>query len=231
MTDKLALYNRALEQLEERRLGSLAEAREPRRVLDDNYPHAVAYCQEQGLWAFMLRAVQMDASTTFIPGAAWNNTDVPASPPSPTGYEFAYQLPVDWVRTVNASINPTFQPPLTQYAEEAGYLFANFTPLYLSYVSKDPLYGYNLGAWPATFSEYVSITMARLSCKRITGSTDLLRGPEGLLAQEKTARIRARAIDAMNLPVGFAPQSSWVRSRRGFMGPNSDNGPLPVGGF
>jgi hypothetical protein len=231
MTSQLIVYNLALGHLEQRPLASLSEASEPRRTLDAYWAHCVAYCQEQGLWAFMVRVVQQDASTTVIPGGSWNSNDAPASPAQPVGFEYAFPLPVDWVRTVVVSTSPTLEPPLTQYSEEAGYLFANFTPLYYSYVSKDPLYGMNLGAWPEVFTEFCSITLARMACKRITGSTDLCNGPDGLKAMEKHARIDARSKDAMNLPPGFAPMSTWVRSRRGFMTGNWDDGPLPSGGF
>lgn len=231
MTDKLTLYNLSLQHLEQDRIGSLTQAGNARRTLDDNFQHAVKYSMEQGLWAFMLRTVQIDASTTLIPGASWNTNDAPASPPQPSGYQFAFELAIDWVRTVQVSTSPTFQPPLTQYTEEAGYLFANFTPIYQSYVSDDPNYGFNLGAWPESFTALVAIVMARLSCKRITGSTDLLKGPDGLTVAEKAARIRARSLDAMNLPPGFAPESSWVRSRRGYGSSGGDNGPIPPGGF
>lgn len=209
----------ALLNLEERRLSSLTENREPRRVLDDYYNHAIGYCQEQGLWAFMVRSVQQDASTTIIPGF---------------GYLYAFNLANDWVRTVLVSTSPTFRPPLTDYREEAGFLYGNFTPLYISYVSNDPLYGMNLGAWPSVFTEFVSLTMARMACKRITGSTELLQGEFGLLNREKKARIDARSKDAMNLPPGFMPESTWARARRGFlanMPQSGDEGALPAGGF
>lgn len=219
MTDKLTLYNLALQHLEERRLGSLNEAREPRRVLDDNYTHSVLYCMGEGLWAFMVRTVQQDASSSLTPAF---------------GFQYAFKLADDWVRTVVVSSTPVLDPPLLQYREEAGYLYANYTPLYYAYVSDDPLYGFNLGAWPEAFTEYVSFVLARKSCKRITGSSELLKGPDGIQAQEKRARINARSKDAMNLPPGFMPQSTWVRARRGFMSqmPQSgDDGMIPAGGF
>lgn len=235
MTDRLTLYNLALGHLEERRLATLNDASEPRRVLDDYFNHAAGYCMEQGLWAFMVRSVQMDASTSNIPGSSWNSADKPSSPPVPVGMQYAFGLPNDWVRTVVVSTSPTLDPPLTQYREEgARWLYANFTPIYLAYVSSDPQYGFNLGAWPEVFTEFVSIALARMACKRITGSTELLRGPEGLREQEKRARIDARSKDAMNLPPGFMPQSTWVRARRGFMSMmpmSGDDGPLPAGGF
>jgi hypothetical protein len=217
MADKLSLYNMALGHLGQKRVASLSEPIDVRRALDDFYDHAIRYAMEQGLWAFMVRTARQDASNDVTPAF---------------GYLFAFPLPGDWVREVMVSTSETFQPPLTRYAREASYLFADFTPIFTSYVSNDPQYGFNLGAWPAVFTEFVAIALARMTCKRITGDTALLKGPDGLINLEKRARIDARSKDAMNLPPGFAPMSSWVRARRGYMTGNSgDSGPLPTGGF
>ena len=212
MADKLSIYNNALGHLFERKLSSLAEERKPRRVLDDYWDGVVAYCLEREPWNFIYRAVSIDASSTMTPGF---------------GFLYAFKIPDDWVRTHLASSVPTFSPPLTDLREEAGYWYANFTPLYVQYNSKDPLYGMDLGKWPASFVDYVELRLARQACKRITGKEELLRGPDGLIDQERKARRTAAAIVAMNDPVGFAPQSSWVRARRGFSaqmpGPGGDS--------
>jgi len=219
MTSQFIVYNLALGHLEERPLASATENNEAKRALDAYYNHCVEYCLEQGLWAFMVRSIQQDASLDVVPAF---------------GFEYAFPLLGDFVRVVMVSTSPTFEPPLTQYTREAQYLYANFTPLYHSYVSNDPQYGLNLGAWPAVFTEFVAIALARMACKRVTGSTELLKGDDGLVQREKRARIDARSKDAMNLPPGFMPMSSWVRARRGFMTTmpmSGDDGPLPAGGF
>lgn len=202
MTDKLAVYNLALGELIERRLSSLTENREPRRVLDDHWSQEVAYCMGEALWNFMIRTVQQDASSTVTPGF---------------GYLYAFILPTDFVRTVTTSVSPDLDPPFRdgELAVEATYLYTNVTPIYHSYVSNDPLYGMNLGAWPPAFTDYVVKRLARQTCKRITGKDALLQGPQGLIVEERKARINARSKDAMNLPTRSAPTGTWVRSRGG----------------
>jgi hypothetical protein len=204
MTDKLTLYNEALGHLKERRLSVLTENREARRVLDDFWNTVPLYCLEQGLFRFSKRVVQIDTSTTTVPAFGYNN---------------AFTVPDDWMRTVVISTSPDLDPPLLQYAEETGYWYANATPLYVSYISSDPLYGMNLGAWPQSFADYVALRLARMACKRITGSDDLLKGREGLINIEDKARRVTKANDAMNDPPGMPPVPFWARARRGAFGP------------
>ncbi len=208
MADKLTCYNKILVHLEERRLTSLSEQREPRRVLDSIWDELVAYCLAQGLWRFAKRVVSIDASTTVVPAF---------------GYLNAFKIPDDWVRTVLVSTAPQLDPPLLQYAEEAGFLYANMTPVYLSYVSNDPLYGFNLGAWPANFTEYVEYRGAAQACGRLPGKADLR---ESLEKREDKARRNAKGSDAMNDPPGLPPVPFLVRARRGAFGP----GGLFIGG-
>jgi hypothetical protein len=208
VTDKLTLYNLALGHLGERRLASLAEPREPRRVLDDYWDSVVGYCLERKLWNFMLRVISIDASSTVTPAF---------------GYVYAFKIPADRIRTVLVSTQPQLNPPLNDYKEETGYWYANATPLFVGYSSNDPLYGMDLGAWTSSFEKYVGLALAVASCTRIRNSDELLRGPDGLLKREMREYKVAAANSAMNNPVGFAPTSSWVRSRRSWGGAGGDN--------
>jgi hypothetical protein len=216
MTDKLAIYNNALQHLGERRLASLTENRAPRRTLDDAWDEVVAYCLERKYWNFTYRAVMIEAETSVTPGF---------------GFLYAFKIPDDWIRTRRLSAIPTFDPPLLQVAEESGYWFTNITPIYVQYNSSDPGYGMNLDRWPQSFADYVELRLAQKSCKGITGEVTMLQGPDGLIKREEKAYKVAAANCAMNEAVGFAPQSNWVRARRGFtpLLPNS-GGDSPTGG-
>jgi hypothetical protein len=207
--DKLSLYNEALGHLGER-ITSLTENREPRRVLDTYWPRVVGHCLGRHFWKNAKRVVQIDASTTLVPGFGW---------------KYAFNLPNDWVRTYLVSMVETLVPPLWEYSEEAGYLYTNNTPVYLAYTSNDPLYGLNLGSWSDFFADYVALRLATQGCMKITGKRDLLEGPLGLINMEKQARLRASSNDAMNDPPGQMPTGTWARSRRGFL----RGTPLPGG--
>jgi hypothetical protein len=201
MTTQLFIYNEALGLLGERRLATSSENREPRRVLDSYWPDVTGYCLGQGLWRFAKRAVQIDNDASLTP--QW-------------GFNCCFLIPSDWVRTIVISTSPNLDPPLLQYNEEAGYWYANLTPIYAAYVSDDPTYGMNLGAWPEHFVDYVALRLARKCCFRITGSN----GREAELKKdEDRARRVAKAEQAMNDPPGLPPVPFWARARRGAFGP------------
>ena len=202
MTDRLTLYNLALGHLRERKLASLTEQREPRRVLDDFWTPNINYCLERKLWNFAFRAVEIDASTTVTPGFGFSN---------------AFSIPIDWIRTFIVSPEPSTTAPLLNYKEEAGYWFANVDPLYVVYTSSDALYGMNLGAWPASMEDYVAKRLAEQACGRITGADDLLKGPDGLSRKVKDAYKVCSANCAMNDAPAYLPEGTWSKSRRGLM--------------
>src|ERR1700719_3233868 len=104
MTSQLFIYNKALGYLGERRLATLADPREPRRVLDDYWSDALQYTLIQGLWEFAMRTVQIDASATVIPAFGWN---------------FAFNYPTDWIRTRVVSTSPQMDTPLLQMLDQA----------------------------------------------------------------------------------------------------------------
>jgi hypothetical protein len=216
MADQLTLYNQALAFLGKRALASLTDQREERHALDVAWSVVTAYCLERKFWNFTYRSIEIDASSTVTPLF---------------GFLYAFTIPDDWIRTRLLSAVPTFSPPLLDVKEETGYWFANLTPIYVQYNSNDLLYGMNVGKWPSSFADYVALRLASQSCVRITGANKLLSGSEGLVKQEQRAYKIAAANCAMNEAVGFAPASSWVRSRRGFSpmlpGPGGDD---PTGG-
>jgi hypothetical protein len=197
MASKLEIYNDALSHLGERKLASLAEAREPRRRLDDQWDRGLRYCLEQGLWNFAMRVVQVNHSADFAPAF---------------GYGFAFEKPIDWIRTAQVSDNESLTPPLKRYSDERDLWYADCDPIFVQYVSDDAAYGLDLSLWPETFAEYVAVHLARKICQGMTSSESR---HEELLKLEKKMRTDARSKDAMNQPAGFPPQGTWSRSRAG----------------
>jgi hypothetical protein len=195
---QLALYNQALRFCGERRLASLAENREPRRLLDDAWDaNALRYCLEQGQWTFATRSAAIGA-----------DPDVTTS----FGYRNAFGKPDDWVRTVGLCSDEYFNAPLTSYSDEGGRWYADIDPLYVRYVSNDAAFGADYAKWPDTFAMWVAAWLAEQIAPKLTG------GEAKVALIEKKARgllVDARSKDAMNQPAAFPPPGGWVQSRQG----------------
>jgi len=194
---QLGLYNEALRLLGERRLASLTENREPRRVLDDIWADgAIDYCLEQGLWNFAMRAIEIDPS---------------ASVPN-FGYANAFDKPNDHIRTAGVAEDEFFNTPLTRVMEEVGFWFADIEPLYIRYISNAAAYGNDLTRWPSTFTRYVAAYLASEAVLTLTQSTDKQKIIMAIMQQ----RLRdAKSKDAMADATAFMPQGGWSSARGG----------------
>lgn len=198
-TDQLGVYNGALRRLGSRKIASLTENREPRRVLDDIWANggAVKYALERGEWNFALRAVQgaYDAGIT-----------------TEFGFQHAFAKPDDFRRLAALSANEYFRPPLTneEYVDEAGYWLADHEVIYIRYVSSGGAYGFDSSRWTEAFTEYLSAYLAHEACERITNSDQ----KKQLLEREMMKCLStAKAVDGMQEGVKFLPSGSWSRSR------------------
>lgn len=197
-TSRLALYNGALRILKERKLASLTEAREPRRLLDDAWGDgsttgAVRYCLEMGQWTFATRTVQIDYSPSVTPAF---------------GYTFAFDQPTDLVRTVGVFTDEDCTNPLLQYVDERRYWYAGSETIYVKYVSNHASYGADVSLWPENFAKLVEAYLA----KEVAWDDD-----KAVLAERKwlTAKRESRSFDAMNKPTAFLPEGGWSAARRG----------------
>lgn len=201
---RLALYNEALIKLGQKPLRLMTEMRDDRAAIDVIFDVAVKFCLAAGLWKFAKRVSGFDADATGAPEFAYN---------------FRFAIPSDWVRTIIVSTSPNMDPPLLQYMDDSMYWYANFQPLYVSYVSSDVGYGLNLGAWPEPFFEYVACRLAVRCARRVLGVKDALAALPDLKKDEARAGRVAKADAAMDEPPGLPPVPMWVRARRGAMGP------------
>lgn len=206
-TSQLALYNGALRRLGERKLASLTENREPRRLLDDAWDDAARlYCLQQGLWKFAKRTVKLDYDPDQTPTF---------------GHRYAFGIPSDFVRTIALCSDEYFTCPLLDYAEEQQFWFASIQTLYISYVSSDPDYGLDLSKWPPTFTQWVEAYLARQVGPKITSAVNRM---DALDKEARHLLTDARSKDAMEDPTSFAPMGSWARARRGRSGGWNDRG-------
>lgn len=201
--DKLAIYNGALRRLGDRRLASLSENREPRRVLDDAWgsgDNLVRKALTTGEWNFAIVAVEAGASTDVEPQF---------------GFTYAFDKPSDFLRMAAISTDPRFGLSLTaqQYSDEAGYWFTDDPVIYIRYVSGEA--GLASERWPDVFRQYMECFLASEVCERLTNN----RAKRQELMQDAEAALKAaKSNDAMNEGVKYPPRGSWVRARGGWSG-------------
>jgi hypothetical protein len=208
MATQLSLYNGALRALGERKLASLSEDRKPRRLLDDVYTGAVAYCLEQGDWKFAQRASLLAYESSYT---------------APFGYRRQFQKPTDLVRLSKMCTDEYFQCPLLQYEDNAGFWFADLDEIYVSYVSNDASYGLDLTLWTETFTNFVELYLASQIVDPLLQSDTKT---DKIMKLLKAARAEAKSRDSMDGPTEFPPIGSWTRARRGDTATRKNRGSL-----
>lgn len=198
--DKLAIYNGALRRLGARKLASLSENREPRRVLDDAWGNADNLPKKalaRGEWNFALVAAQVDASPSIEPSF---------------GFQFAFDKPDDFLRLAGISASDRFQPPLdaTGYVDEAGYWFSDYQTIFVRYVSATT--GLISASWPDPFRQFLECYLAAEVAERLTNSRTKR---QELLADAEDALRAAKSNDAMNEGAKPLARGSWSSARFG----------------
>jgi len=192
---QLLLYNGALRLLGERRIETLSENREPRRVLDDAWAEGeVDYCLRLGQWNFAIRTTRIDYSPSITPEF---------------GLAYGFDKPSDWIRTTALCSDEYFSSPLLGAPDESGYWFSDTTEIYVKYVSNDASYGGDLSKWPVNFSKMVMAHLAMEVAPKISDTRT-----EDMMKLFKQRKLEAKSTDAMDnsteIPRG---RSMWVNAR------------------
>ena len=201
MTDRLSLYQGALDKLGERNLASLTEDREPRYVLDSVWNReAVKRCLQMGQWNFATRAVLLDPDPSVSPNF---------------GYKNAYNKPDDFVLTVAVCADEYFRRRFRHYTDENARWWTDLEELYVKYVSNDSQFGLDFSLWPPNFTEFVEYFLATRASRRLTHTkVDL----DTLKQEYKDALTLAKGTDAFEQNAKQLPSGSWTTSRRGRRG-------------
>jgi len=154
MATQLGLYNAALRHLGQRKLSATTDDVEARYVLDDEYSTALVYCLRQGCWNFALEENSIASASAAGSSVTYGNR---------------FAKPADWVRTRDVSSSSTFDPPLTDFVDMAGYWYASssIATLYVRFVSSTP--GILVANFPSDYAEYVSAYLAWLVYRKVTG--------------------------------------------------------------
>lgn len=199
-TTRLHIYNGALLNCGDQLISGLDEKREPRYLLDEVWAdNGVRYCLEQAQWHFAMRSTRF----TYNPGLQplW-------------GFQRGFDKPKDWVNTSGVFQDQFLQLPLTQYADEISFWWASVDLIFVKYVSDDPLYGSDMGKWPASFTDYVKAYFASRIVRRLPGGLskvdDICHPKTGLLNRTLTD---AKNKAAMTQPATFPSHGTWAAAR------------------
>lgn len=207
MATKLSLYNGALRICRERKLASVSENREPRRLLDDAWGDggatdgSIRHCLQLGQWTFATRTAMVDYSPSVEPTF---------------GHRYAFDQPTDMVRLIGLCQDEYFRVPLLQYVDERGYWYASIPKIYVRYASNDASYGLDYSLWPESFVKLVEAHLANEIVGNLTQSSGSLK--DEVEKQFQRALSSARSLDAMNTPTRMLPQGGWVSARGGAHG-------------
>lgn len=209
---RLSIYNGALRWLEERKLASLTENREPLRYMNDEFDENNLFCLAEGNWNFAMREIQMGPEETTLPNF---------------GLNFCFRKPFDWNHTYQVAASESFDPLIRDLKDQHGFWFSNSPILYVRYVSMDPNYGLNMGLWPPAFIQYVEARLAWLCAGRLKQKQGLIDGLKKLV---KSTRAEAISTDSQDLPPGKTPAGTWVLARMPRISYELDDGDLPLPG-
>lgn len=202
MTDQLSLYNGALRVLKERRLASLSENREPRRLLDDAWADGlsggvVRRCLQLGQWTFGRRTVMIDYSPSITPDF---------------GHRHAFDHPDDMIMPVSICCDEYMTQPLLHYVDEGDYWYCDLQTIFVTYISSGATFAGDMSRWPETFVKVVEAALAEEIAPNLTNSDSAIKW--AYAASERAMR-EAKSSDAMRQPTRFMPPGSWTMSRAG----------------
>lgn len=195
---RLSIYNGALLACGDRKLLSLTEASDRRRMLDLVWDSGgVDTCLQAGLWNFASRSLQLDFDPDLTP---------------PFGFQKAFSKATDWIRTMAVCSDEYFNQPLTQYLDEGKFLFSDLSTIWVRYVSNDADYGCDFSSWPENFTRFVELYFASRIVNRLVQSKE---AKDEVRADLKMIIAQAKSTDAMSEPTAVPPLGSWASSRMG----------------
>jgi hypothetical protein len=195
MPTQLSLYNGALRKIKERKLSSLTENQERRRLLDDAWDGHIKECLEAAMWRFARRTVKLVRDSEYT---------------ASFGHTYRFTKPDDFIRTIGVWYDDRCQIPLLDYLEDGGYYYSDLQEPYFAYVSYDEEYGRNMSIWPESFTEFVEWKLASKIVGRLANATV----DEAFVEKQlENHELKAKSLSAMEGPSQRQPMGGWSSAR------------------
>lgn len=187
------LVNLALREIGTYRISDINENSSEAEVARDLLPEVVRFCLSAHEWRFAMKLAQLQRLS-----------EKPAA-----RFDYAYQLPSDFLRLGSVADNERMSPALEDehYAVYDGKLLASSEYVFCEYVYHHTTYA----AWPPWFARYVSAVMASEMASPLKSTTERER-----LEQVALQRLgHARGLDSVQVPVRRPPIGMWHRAMMG----------------
>ena len=193
--DKLGIYNDALLLIGQRKLASLTEERESRRLLDSSWDlGAVDFCLEIVKPVFSRITTNLTSST----------------PSSSHDLDNVFTLPSDWVSTIDVYSDSRLDQPINRYINEDRTIACEYSSIFVRYVSNTN--GEVYSKWSPAFTRVVSAYLAREIALRL--SPEDLTDLDGTFADRVEAAIGIEAKkepQQRSKPSTTTLSASWLR--------------------
>ena len=210
---QLGVYNGALRLLADRKLATLSDGNEPRRLLDDIWADdPITWCLEQTGWNFATKSVLFNGTQQTAQSGV--GPPVPNFTAQIVGFRYFFAKPSDWCYTQAVCSDPYFRGPLTalQYTDQEGQWTSDLLQIYVRFVSNDSTHGKSFSLWPVSFYETVKAKAAYELCNKLTRDEAERKWFADYLMK---CLVTARGKDATTNGEQFPPIGTWAGSRSG----------------
>lgn len=198
MADKLQIWKQALTHLGCATIAAVDDDVEAVYVFGNAWTGIVEEAFDSGDWNFAKTSAQLSESGTGTAAA---------------GYQYVFDYPDDYLRTVAVSAYEGFQSEFYDYVDEGGFLSSNSPTIWLRYISDTKTADDKIGTWPTMFWRYVAMFLAYETCDKLTNGATKQADLENRL---KRALRKAKSVDARNENNKRLRPGSWLRSRSGY---------------
>lgn len=164
------------------------------QIFNDAWTRVVRFCLHEAYWNFATKTMEITASGSPVPG-----------------WQFAFNKPNDWLRTIAVSTTSQFHME-AMYHDEGGRLFANHDTLYIRFISNEYGGDNSAATWPEMFCRVLAHRLAYECSDVVSGDPNRATA---LLSLYKSAVSQSKNKDAMDQAQMFPKTSNWLGAMRG----------------